>query len=198
MKIIVLPALVLAFVLINRPAAQAQSSAATPLAVKPATGSSEGLKRKGAGKMSSGVSRNGNSNLSPTGPTNTQGSTSQAGGGGSSASPGGAPGTNVMEVKQRPSQAGVRGKTPANGSTKDGGLTGKGKARAVSTADMQQQSTSGKTGSRRPTSQAGVDKEARTNDKNVGTPTPNTKGLGAPGTPQGPLGKTGQKVKNNR
>jgi len=45
-----------------------------------ATGSAAGLKRRGNGqespKMKAGVSRSGNSNLSPTGPTNTHGSTS--------------------------------------------------------------------------------------------------------------------------
>lgn len=83
-----------------------------------ATGSADGLKRRGNGqespKMKAGVSRSGNSNLSPTGPTNTHGSTSE--GSASVPSAGGA-GT-------RQARGGVKGaQNTKNNTASDGGAT---------------------------------------------------------------------------
>lgn len=89
------------------------------------TGSAEGLERKGNGKespkMKSGVSRSGNSNLSPTGPTNTHGSTSE--GSGSVQATGGATGTGTRQK----TRGGVKGAQNArNNTATDGGTTGPG------------------------------------------------------------------------
>lgn len=143
------------------------------------TSSVEGMKRRGSGKMAAGATRNGNSNLSPTGPTNTQGSTSR--GMSSKPSAGGAPGTRVTETRQTNNNA---PKSTKNGTASDGGLTSSGTPRYGTKVD--QASTSGSTGgSKRPTSAAGVQKEARTNDKNVSTGYPQPTGAGKPGTPSG-------------
>ncbi len=143
------------------------------------TSSVEGMKRRGSGKMASGVTRSGNSNLSPTGPTNTQGSTSQ--GSASVPSAGGAKGTRVAETKRDNTGP----KSTKNGTASDGGLTSNGTptygGKKVSSA-----STSGSTGgSKRPTSNAAVQKEARTSDRNVSTNGPQPTGAGKPGTPSG-------------
>ena len=141
------------------------------------TSSVDGMKRKGNGKMADGVTRNGNSNLSPTSPTNTHGSTSQ--GSAVAASPGGAKGTRT-EVA-RPSNG---PKSTKNGTASDGGLTSGGTPTYGAKVDTK--STSGSTGgSKRPTSTAGVQKEARTSDKNVSTGYPQPTGPGKPGTPSG-------------
>lgn len=96
----------------------------------PTTSSTTGMQRKGSGKMATGVTRNGNSNLSPTAPTNTQGSTSE--GSASRASSGGAPGTNTKET--RPPRAknagGATNKTAAGA----GDTAAKGKMPLVGTA----------------------------------------------------------------
>ncbi|KAB7726117.1 hypothetical protein F5984_24875 [Rudanella paleaurantiibacter] len=152
----------------------------------PATGSAEGLNRKGTGeespKMKSGVSRSGNSNLSPTGPTNTHGSTSE--GTGSVRSTGGAEGTGTRQAR-----GGVKGaQNTRNNTANDGGTTGPGATGGNSrnTTRTNEESTSGSTGgSKRPTSAASVQKESRTNDRNVGTGYPEPTGVGKPGTPAG-------------
>jgi hypothetical protein len=148
------------------------------------TGSAEGLNRKGTGqespKMKSGVSRNGNSNLSPTSPTNTHGSTSQ--GSASVRSTGGAEGSGT---KMR---GGVKGAQNArNNTANDGGTTGPGATNGNSNrARTSEASTSGSTGgSKRPTSTAATQKEARTSDRNVSTGYPEPTGAGKPGTPAG-------------
>ncbi len=144
------------------------------------TSSVDGMKRKGSGKIASGITRNGNSNLSPTSPTNTQGSTSQ--GSASVASPGGAKGTRTVETKQRSSATAA--KSTKNGTATDGGLTSGGTPTYGAKVDTK--STSGSTGgSKRPTTTAAVQKEARTPDKNVSTGYPEPTGAGKPGTPAG-------------
>lgn len=151
-----------------------------------ATGSADGLKRRGTGqespKMKQGVSRRGNSNLSPTGPTNTQGSTSE--GSASVPSRGGASGTNMREAR-----GGVKGSLNSkNNTASDMGMTGRNgsmnsNGRSKSNTEV---STSGATGgSKRPTSTEAVRKESRTNDRNVGTGYPEPTGPGKPGTPAG-------------
>lgn len=172
-----------------------------------ATGSAEGLKRRGNGqespKMKEGVSRNGNSNLSPTGPTNTQGSTSE--GSASVPSAGGAQGTNTRSSRTSTNTGGVKGaQNTKNNTASDGGTTGPGATGGNSrntTREGQNRtstnSTSGYTGgSKRPTSTADVRKESRTNDRNVGTGYPEPTGVGKPGTPSGNAkgnkGKTGK------
>ena len=137
----------------------------------------EGMNRKGSGKMAAGVTRNGNSNLSPTAPTNTQGSTSQ--GSAIVASPGGAKGTRTEVVRPRTGP-----KSTKNGTASDGGLTSSGTPTYGAKVDAK--STSGSTGgSKRPTSTAAVQKEARTSDKNVSTGYPRPTGVGKAGTPSG-------------
>lgn len=137
----------------------------------------EGMKRKGSGKMESGPTRNGNSNLSPTGSTNTQGSTSE--GSASVPSNGGAKGSNVPSNQER-----VRPGSSKNNTATDGGLTSSGTPRYGTTPD--QNSTSGSTGgSRRPTTTGQVQKEANTSDPKVSTGYPEPTGPGKPGTPSG-------------
>lgn len=144
------------------------------------TSSVEGMQRKGSGKMSAGVTRNGNSNLSPTSPTNTQGSTSQ--GSASVPSTGGAKGARTVETKQKNSTSAA--KSTKNGTATDGGLTSNGTPTYGAKVDTR--STSGSTGgSKRPTTTEAVRKEARTSDKNVSTGYPEPTGPGKPGTPSG-------------
>ena len=178
------------------------------------TSSTSGLQRKGSGKMSSGVSRNGNSNLSPTSPTNTQGSTSE--GSASRASTGGAPGTNTKEARlPRPGTAGDTRPTRSAqgakaGSATSAGLTGsrpndalnntstppkmsttatKNSSRNTQNSQASTVSTSGKTGSRRPSSQAQVQKEAKTPDEMSATGYPS-------GANKSVKGKTGKSNAN--
>ena len=127
------------------------------------SGSAANMKPNGSGKMTPGVTNNGNGGPSPTAPTNTQGSTSQ--GSASIPSPGGAKGTHTMATKQ---------------------------PRAAKNGTVDTKSTSGSTGgSKRPTSVAAVKQEARTSDPNVSTNGPQPTGPGKPGTPSGKaMGKT--------
>ncbi|AQG81266.1 hypothetical protein AWR27_19240 [Spirosoma montaniterrae] len=140
----------------------------------------EGMKRRGTGKMESGMTRNGNSYYSPTGPTNTQGSTSQ--GSASVPSAGGAKGTRVAETRPK---TGSQPKSTKNGTASDGGLTSNGTP-TYGGKKVSESSTSGSTGgSKRPTNNAAVQKEARTSDRNVSTNGPQPTGAGKPGTPSG-------------
>lgn len=82
----------------------------------------------------------------------------------STPAPGGATGTNVRRVVQ---------KAPAKASTA---------------------STSGKTGSDRPTTTAAAEKEARTSDKNVSTGHPEVKGMKQPGNATTPRAKVQEKT----
>lgn len=61
-------------------------------------------------------------------------------------------------------------------------------------ADASTVSTSGKTGSQRPTSTAAVEKEAKTSDKNVATGYPEVKGMKQPGNAMGPRQKVQAKT----
>ena len=141
------------------------------------TSSVDGMKRKGSGKMAAGVTRNGNSNLSPTSPTNTQGSTSQ--GSASVPSGGGAKGARTETARSSNGP-----KSTKNGTASDGGLTSGGTPTYGAKVDTK--STSGSTGgSKRPTTVGAVQKEARTSDKNVSTGYPEPTGPGKPGTPGG-------------
>lgn len=151
------------------------------------TGSTDGMQRKGTGKMSSGVTRNGNSNLSPTSPTNTQGSTSQ--GSASIPSAGGAKGTRTVAAKQPNAP-----KSTKNGTASDGGSTGNGTPAYGGKANTK--STSGSTGgSQRPTTAAAVKKEAKTSDANVSTNGAQPTGAGKAGTPAGTA--SGKKAAGN-
>lgn len=178
MKQVILLSAALLGGLLSQSAAQNQTQkAATGVSSQPGgsaknnTSSVDAMKRRGSGKMASGITRSGNSNLSPTAPTNTQGSTSQ--GSASVPSAGGARGTRTTAAKP----ANRSGNVP-NRTASDGGQPTKGR---VST-----QSTSGATGgSKRPTSAGAVQKEARTSDKNVSTNGPKPTGVGKSGTPSG-------------
>ncbi len=124
-----------------------------------ATGSADGLKRRGNGqespKMKAGVSRSGNSNLSPTGPTNTHGSTSE--GSASVPSTGGA-GTR--------SRGGVKGaQNTKNNTASDGGATGSGatgvnRRRAADAAYPPQSTQSGKNGTQSTTAKGNQGKKS--------------------------------------
>lgn len=160
--------------------------AATKKSSKNGDTPAEGLQRRGSGKMAAGASRNGNTNLSPVQPTQTQGSTSQ--GSASVPSTGGAKGTRVSETRPKNSAS------TKNGTASDGGLTSSGTPTYGAKVDTK--STSGSTGgSKRPTSTGAVQKEARTSDKNVSTGYPQPTGAGKPGTPSGSA--SGKKVGGN-
>ncbi|QJW91657.1 hypothetical protein HNV11_20870 [Spirosoma taeanense] len=111
------------------------------------TSSVEGMKRKGSGKMASGVTRSGNSNLSPTSPTNTPGTTSKGSGSDK--------GTRVNDMKEK-----IPAKSTKNGTATDGGLTSNGTPNYGTKVNVK--STSGSNGS----SNRSTSTQARSSDAN--------------------------------
>ena len=126
--------------------------------------SGPGVKRRATGKISNDATQNGNTNSGDTQVKFTEGSTSQ--GTASTPAPGGAKGTDVRTARQK---------------------------NAGNNVSTSTQSTSGKTGSQRPTSTAAVEKEARTSDKNVSTGYPQPTSVKQPGNAMSPR----QKVRAN-